>query len=703
MSKTMSKTMSRTKAGTPYQIGVEIAVAAVYFSAARLGLSLAFLNASVSPVWPPTGVAIAAVVLFGYRILPAVLVGAFLANLATGLPIATAAGIAVGNTLEAATAGYLLHRLARVRNPFNRTIDVLKFALIAGVVSTAVAATIGNITLCLSGSANWTHFGSLWLTWWLGDGTGALMVAPLFITWAEPPVERWPTARWAEAGALFLSVSFIAVLIFGGVILYRTPVGHLTIPVMLWAAFRLGPRGVATTIPVLSGIATWGTTRGFGPFVTNNQNESLLLLQVFVAVIAITFLAVAAIVTERKLAEEKLRASEERFRNAYEQAESASQIKDEFLATLSHELRTPLNAMLGWARILQSSNLDKDTAKHAVETIYRNARVQAQLIDDLLDVSRIISGKLHLEPQPLEVAPAIQAAIDVVQPAASAKGIDLEMSIDRGPGRVSADPDRLQQVLWNLLHNAVKFTPAGGSVQISVERIDSSVRIAVRDTGQGIEPEFLPNVFDRFRQADSSTTRLHGGLGLGLGIVRSLVELHGGSVAATSDGTGRGSTFTVTLPHLTDQETGRYRTGGMPPQSSRKEDLRTEPSPALTGLRLLVVDDEPDGRELVVVMLKRCGAEVTAVASAAEALDTIGQWRPDVLISDIEMPGEDGYALINKIRSSELKGARLPAVALTAHARDEDRARALDAGYQAHVAKPVSLADLATAIGKVTT
>jgi signal transduction histidine kinase/CheY-like chemotaxis protein len=698
----MSKTMSRTKAGTPYQIAVQLAVAALYFGAARLGLSLAFLNASVSPVWPPTGVAIAAVVLFGYRVLPAVLVGAFLANLATGLPIATAAGIAIGNTLEAATASYLLHRFVRARNPFNRAIDVLKFAVVAGVVSTAVAATVGNIMLCLSGSANWTHFWSLWLTWWLGDGAGALMVAPFFITWADPPVERWPTARWAEAGALFLSVSFIAVLIFGGVILYRTPVGHLTIPVMLWAAFRLGPRGVATTIPVLSGIATWGTTRGFGPFVTNSQNESLLLLQVFVAVIAITFLAVAAIVTERKLAEEKLRASEERFRNAYEQAESASQIKDEFLATLSHELRTPLNAMLGWARILQSSNLDKETAKHAVETIHRNARVQAQLIDDLLDVSRIISGKLHLELQPLEIAPAIQAAIDVVQPAASAKGIRLEISIDHTAGRVSADPDRLQQVLWNLLHNAVKFTPAGGSVHVSVELIDSSVRIAVRDTGQGIAPEFLPHVFDRFRQADSSTTRLYGGLGLGLGIVRSLVELHGGSVAATSDGKGKGSTFTVTLTHLTDQDTGRYRTEVILLQSSRKEDLTPEASPLLTGLRLLVVDDEPDGRELVVVMLKRCGAEVTAVATAAEALDTIGQWRPDVLISDIEMPGEDGYALINKIRSSELKGTRLPAVALTAHARDEDRVRALDAGYQAHVAKPVSLADLANAIGRVT-
>src|SRR5215470_11994189 len=291
----------RIKAG--YELALEIAVAAVYYGSARLGLSLAFLNANVSPVWPPTGVAIAAVLGLGYRVLPAVLLGAFLANLRSGLSIATAAAIAIGNTLEAAAAAYLLRRFVGIKSPFNRAIDVLKFALIAAVLSTTISATIGNFSLCLAREAEWTHFGSLWLTWWLGDGTGALVAAPFFLTWAEKPFERWTAERWFEGAALLLAISSVAVLIFGGVVLYRTPVGHLTIPIMLWAAFRLGPRGVATAIPVLSGIAAWGTTRGFGPFAGSNRNESLLLLQVFVAVIAITFLAVAAIVSEHRQAE----------------------------------------------------------------------------------------------------------------------------------------------------------------------------------------------------------------------------------------------------------------------------------------------------------------------------------------------------------------------------------------------------------------
>jgi len=377
----------------------------------------------------------------------------------------------------------------------------------------------------------------------------------------------------------------------------------------------------------------------------------------------------------------------------YVEAQESNRLKDEFLATVSHELRTPLTAILGWAHLLRTGQTVDEKMAKALETIERNARAQAQLIDDLLDVSRIITGKIRIDVRPVDPNSFIEAAVEAVRPAAEAKGVRLQRIMDTGVVTVSGDPVRLQQVVWNLLSNAIKFTPKGGRVQVRLERVNSHIEIGVSDTGPGIVPEFLPYVFDRFRQADGRTTRQHGGLGLGLSIVRHLVELHGGTVRAESPGEGQGATFTVLLPVAPV-----YQSVGVAERvhPAARDTLPLYDCPdRLEGVMILAVDDEPDTRELLKAGLGQCGAVVTIVGSAAEALEAIAVEMPDLLISDIGMPDEDGYELIRRVRLLPAEsGGKLPAIALTAYARVEDRMQALRAGYQMHVPKPVELAEL---------
>jgi PAS domain S-box-containing protein len=387
----------------------------------------------------------------------------------------------------------------------------------------------------------------------------------------------------------------------------------------------------------------------------------------------------------------------------YQESQQASRLKDEFLATVSHELRTPLNAMLGWARMMRTGRLDEATAAEALEIIERNAKSQAQLVEDLLDVSRIVTGKLRLDVQPVALAPVIEAAIATVLPAADAKGIRIQKLLDPDAGPVSGDGARLQQVVWNLLSNAIKFTPRGGRVEVLLGRVDSHLEITVSDTGQGINPEFLPHVFESFRQADSSLTRNFGGLGLGLAIVRHLAELHGGTAHAYSAGEGQGASFTVKLPLMVMPDAERFSAeAATRHRAGAGYEAAFDCLPTLGGLRVLVVDDERDTRELLVAVLGQCGAEVTPVASVADALAALDDHKPDVVVSDVEMPGEDGYSFIRKLRALEQeRGWRLPAAALTAHARVEDRMRALSAGFDTHVVKPVEPAELVTVIASL--
>jgi len=380
-------------------------------------------------------------------------------------------------------------------------------------------------------------------------------------------------------------------------------------------------------------------------------------------------------------------------------AEAANRAKDEFLAVLSHELRTPLNAVYGWARLLQAGQVRDEQAERALDAIVRNANAQVQLIDDLLDVSRVVSGKMRLDIRPVDLRTVIEGALDAVRPAAEAKAIRLQSVLDPRAAPITGDSGRLQQVIWNLLMNAVKFTPKGGRVQVHLQRVNSHVEIIVSDTGPGIAPDVLPFIFERFTQADSSSTRAHSGLGLGLALVKHLVELHGGSVDAQSPGEGKGATFVVRLP-LTIAEIPAGLRPRLHPTASTIEGLL--PGPRLDGLRVLVVDDDPDALNLASAILTDAGAEVRTCLSAPEALAVLQQWRPHVLVSDIEMPGEDGYSLIRKVRALDSEhGGKTPAVALTAYGRTQDRMLSLTAGYSMHVPKPVDPGELTTIIASV--
>jgi PAS domain S-box-containing protein len=1094
-----------------------VGVAVVYFAAAKIGLSFAYLNASVSPVWPPTGVAIAAVLLLGYRIWPGIFLGALLVNFVTPLPLGTAAAIAVGNTVESISALFILRRLG-FHPQFDRARDVFKF-VIAISLSTILSATIGNISLCLAHLERWADFWLLLRTWWLGDAAGAFIVAPLLLTWIVRPRNKWLRKRALEAGLLLLLLSATAIVTFG----YSTPLSirHylltcFIVPFLLWAAFRLGHRGVTLAIAALSAFAVWGTLHGLGPFVGDTANESLMVLQLFVASNAVSFLFLVAVVEERRVseeirlenetrvgvnlaitrilaespavsdampriletigatlgwevgamwtldpnatslrclsfwsaapsrvkqfelasremtfasgvgipgrvwdrikpcwipevtkdgnfprapvavkeglhaafafpivggekfvgvmeffsseirqpddallamfgsigsqigqfierrrAEEALRAREAELEvitdttplmltrcskdlryvyvnrayanmlglqpqdiigkpiieligtDAYEairpyidkvlqgqsveysqevsfksiglrhliatyrpdlasdgavvgwvasisdvsdrkdtekalrqfaaivestddaiigmdlngvitswnnaavrlygysaeevigrsvsilippehfqderqilekihsgeriihyetlrmaksgtridvsltispiqdasgaligaskiarditeqrrveaereellrrehdaraEAEVANRVKDEFLANLSHELRTPLNAIVGWSSMLRNDKLTPQETQRAIEIIDRNAKAQTQLIESVLDVSRIVSGKLQFDSRPVEVEKVIEAVIDSMRPAADAKNIKFRVQVSSNIPPVSGDFNRLQQVVWNLISNAVKFSPTGTKIDVQLKTVAAEVQLVVKDNGQGISAAFLPHVFERFRQADASTTKKFGGLGLGLAIVRHLVELHGGSVRVESEGEGKGATFTVTLPALS----GSAMTA--PEKSKERLPENLSAKPLLRGLKILLVEDEVDTRDLLVQLLSSSEAEVMAAESASEALEILTEWQADILVSDISMPEVDGYSFIRQVRAGDCQ-PNIPAIALTAHARAEDRRIALAAGFQEHLSKPVSLDDLAQLIAKL--
>jgi PAS domain S-box-containing protein len=672
-------------------IGLSLVVALVYFAGAELGLSLAVVHENVTPVWPPTGIAIASLLIFGRRVWPGVFLGALAANLTTHLPIGAALGIATGNTLEAVVAYALLNRSKYWRNSFESVSEVLTFVVYAAVLAPLVSATIGSLSVCLGDPNRWPDFWSLWLTWWMGDGFGALIVSPLLLSWSAS--RKINPREGPEIGSLFVLLIIVVLIVFAGWFpgpIKTYPLAYLSLPCLLWAALRFDQRIVTSAIMLMAGVAVWGAKHNYGPFVQQSQNASLLLLTSFVGTASLMTLLVAAVMTERKKAEadksklgseldlshrriediiqhvpgivweawgkpgtrerrvnfisshvEKMlgysaqewlatpgfglavvhpddrertateaaaiyasgKGGSSRFRlihkdgrevwveahsivvsdhngpigmrgvtmditaavkaeseraelleresHARRQAEEASRLKEEFLATVSHELRTPLNAVVGWSRLLRAGQLDRDGAAHAVDVIERNAAAQRQIIEDLLDVSSIVTGKLRINTQPVDLLLMIHAAIDAVRPAAEAKEIKISTHIEAPDVIVRADSERLQQVLWNLLANAVKFTPSGGKVDLYLEQHGALAEIRIEDSGPGVPVEFLPRIFERFSQADGSSTRKHGGLGLGLAIVRHLVELHGGTVSARNRDEG-GAVLSIRLPTLVE-------------------------------------------------------------------------------------------------------------------------------------------------------
>ena len=483
------------------------------------------------------------------------------------------------------------------------------------------------------------------------------------------------------ATAVAFTVRFVLKSALGDV----APLLMFTLSVMLAAWYGGGPGLLATALSLFLGDYFF-IVQSFAERV-----EEGLFLCIGISVSA---LSQARLSLEAK--RQQLLVSEQDARRA---AEDANRFKDEFLATVSHELRTPLTSINGWAQMLRAGRLDAAQSTRAIETIARSAKSQNQLINDLLDVSRIITGKMRMDVGPVMLGPVIEAAIETVGMAVEAKGIRLTVLLDPTAGTVSGDAERLQQVVWNLLSNAIKFAPNGGRVEVRLEQVNSQVEIAVADNGQGINTEFLPYVFDRFRQEDGEMSRQHGGLGLGLAIVRHIVELHGGEVRAASEGLGKGSTFTVALPIASVRDESPVEL----PDMAAAERLTSEIPPSLAGVRALVVEDEADARELVTMMLMQGGLEVRTAISAVDALAACDEWQPDILIADIGMPVEDGYMLMKKLRARESqRGGHIPAIALTAYARQEDRLRALSVGYESHVSKPVEPVELLAVVANLT-
>jgi PAS domain S-box-containing protein len=980
---------------TPRQrtLVVGVALFATYAITAQIGLRMAFVAEQVSTVWPPSGIAIAGLLLFGRRFWPAVWLGAFVANATTSAPVWTAAGIATGNALEALGAAWALSRARGFDPALRRMWDAVSFILVVIFASAVIGAALGVAFLCLSALQPWSNFGTLWWHWTLGDAIGALVVAPAILATVHSR-SRLPRQQAIEIALLVLLVVAVTEIVFGEALarpLSTHPLEFVVFPLVITAAVQWGQPATSLVVLAVSSVTISNTLQGIGPFTSGLLHQNLVLLQVLMGVVSSTGLILAAAITERQTADqrkaaahavgevlstssgiehaaprileavcvnldwrvgafwtldhdlqqlrclsvwsrpddaaaftsatremtfapnvglpgrvwasgqpawiedvvvdtnfprasraraaelhgafgfpirlagdiygvaeffhgavvtpdadllvtmssvghqigqfiarnrleqavrrsemrtraivetapdaiigmdhrgvitefnaaaertfghrreqiigrelaevlipprlrdahrrgveqflhtgkgpfidqrietmamhadghefpaelsitavptagaalftgfvrdvtERVRAETERRqllageRAARQEAEEANRAKDEFLATLSHELRTPLNAIVGWTRMLLDGTVEAANSRRALEAIDRNAQAQVQLVADLLDVSRIITGRLTLDVRPVDLRSIIISSMDVVRPAADARAIALRPTMPGAPLLTIGDPIRLQQVVWNLLSNAVKFTPQGGQVKVDLIESPASVFIRVEDSGPGIAAEFLPHVFERFRQADGSSTRRHGGLGLGLAIVRHLVELHGGSVRADGGGDGRGATFSVELPK-SERPEGRSSAGS----PDLAADARALPAPpSLANCRVLVVDDEADALELAETVLSRAGAEVRTARSVAEALASLEGGWPDVLLSDLGLPEEDGYALIRKIRALEIaRDTRLPAAAITAYGRAEDRHRAVQEGFDLHLAKPAEPAAIVQAV-----
>jgi signal transduction histidine kinase/ActR/RegA family two-component response regulator len=656
-------------------------LAVVYFVAGKLSLKLAFLHASASPVWPPAGIALAALLLFGLRLWPAIFISAFLVNLTTAGNVFTSLGIATGNTLEAVIGAWLIQRFGDGLRVFERAYDVFRFAL-AVALSALVSATIGLTGLALAGFADWANYPDIWLTWWLGDLGGVVMFAPLLVLWLAQPLRRLNPARDPEVAILLLLLTLLSEVVFGGWFSLSTmnyPTAFLLGPIIVWTSFRLSARETATGLFVLSAIAIWGTLQRYGPFVRADQNQSLLILQSFNILTTITAIALAAGMAERRRAEaaiEEQRAT----------VEAANRTKDNFLAMLSHELRTPLTPVLAALDALKTGPQPAADVDATLAMMRRNIELESQLIDDLLDLTRITKDKLHLEFEPLDAHQAVRNVLEMCASEAHAKKLRVQLDFRAIDFRVMADPAKFQQIIWNLFKNAIKFTGENGAITISSENhLPHILTLAVGDTGIGIEPEIMERIFNPFEQGERSFQRRFGGLGLGLTISKSLAQAHGASLIAKSEGTGRGATFLLTMKTAELDETL------IKPRA-------LEPQAPLTGLRILLVDDHPDTCAALERLLTLRGHSVAAANSMREAMEVAAAGGAfDLLISDVGLPDGNGMDLVRYLRTQRpIRG-----IAISGFGMDADISKSLEAGFSEHLVKPVKLEKLEAAIARV--
>ncbi|HYV56899.1 MAG TPA: MASE1 domain-containing protein [Candidatus Nitrosopolaris sp.] len=784
-----------------------LALAAVYFGAAKLGLTMAFVAEQVTTVWPPTGIALAAILVLGPAVWPAIALGAFLANVTAHESLVTAVAIATGNTLEVVVGGWFLRRLG-FRSSIERLRDVLGLMVFAAGISTMVSATIGVASLCLSDAQPWGAFARLWSDWWIGDAMGALVMAPLLLVWACPSPLGWNRRKGAEIALLSATLVAASLVVFAGWLgLEGYPLHYTVFPFVIWAALRLGQRGTVTVTFIASTVAIWSTVNGSGPFVMESPEGSLVMLQLFMGVVAIAGLLLGAAITERDVAESRrrrdyaqlelseeglrlalqaghmgvwdwdiasgrlrwsenlerihglapggfagtfdafrelihpedrtavdaaiARALEERsgldiefrspapdgsvrwmagkgrvlsgpggsaarmlgvgmdvterkrledeLRQRAQQLAAADRRKDEFLAMLAHELRNPLAPMCNALELLQRRSGEADVVEHARDLMERQVRHMVRLVDDLLDVSRITSGKITLRKELVDLDSIVASAVETTRPLFAARRHALVVSLPPEGVWLEADPTRLAEVVANLLENSAKYTEHGGRVWLTAQRRGDELVLEVRDTGMGMSSDVLAHAFDLFAQGERTLDRPESGLGIGLTVVRSLVELHGGHVRAESEGPGRGSVFTITLPAPRVV---------VPPRSVAAPRSDGASLPTLGGRRVLVVDDNVDTAESSSLLLEIEGYDVRIAHTGPKAIEIARVFAPDIVLLDIGLPGMDGYAVARALRAApELARCRL--IAVSGYGQAEDRHRSREAGFDRHLVKPV--------------
>jgi len=652
-------------------------VTLIYFVVGKFGLMLASLHASASPVWPSTGIALAAILVLGYRVWPGIFIGAFLVNVTTAGDVATSLAIATGNTLEALAGAWLVIRFARGKNFCDRPQDVFKFALVAAT-STIISPLFGVTSLAFAGFADWTHYGAIWLTWWLGDVTGDLVFAPLVVLWSVGLQQGWSKKEATEVGVLFLLLVLLSGVVFAGWLEMSSrnyPITFICGPIVIWTAFRFRPLETATGIFILSAIAVWGTLHGFGPFVRETENQSLIALQLWIAVLTITAMALSAGMAERRRIEQELQQQKS-------VVETANRTKDHFLAMLSHELRTPLTPVISALDSLETEPTQTEDAKASLAMIRRNIELETQLIDDLLDFTRIARDKMQLRFASIDAHQAVSNVVEICRAEARSKRLQVHVNLRANQHHVTADSAKFQQIIWNLLKNAIKFTPEGGDITISSDNPSESVfTVSVHDTGIGLEPEVMQRIFDPFEQGNRSFEHRVGGLGLGLAISKSLAQAHGGTLTAQSDGSNRGSTFTLSMQALPQGEAVSVVSKAVTDATRR-------------ALKILLVDDHHDTCAALEKLLARRGYLVAISHDVRSAMEAAARNEFDLLISDIALPDGTGMDLMMQLRAV----ANVPGIAISGFGNNGDIERSLQAGFSEHLTKPIRLENLEAAI-----
>jgi len=652
-------------------------VTLIYFVVGKFGLMLASLHASASPVWPSTGIALAAILVLGYRVWPGIFIGAFLVNVTTAGDVATSLAIATGNTLEALAGAWLVIRFARGKNFCDRPQDVFKFALVAAT-STIISPLFGVTSLAFAGFADWTHYGAIWLTWWLGDVTGDLVFAPLVVLWSVGLQQGWSKKEATEVGVLFLLLVLLSGVVFAGWLEMSSrnyPITFICGPIVIWTAFRFRPLETATGIFILSAIAVWGTLHGFGPFVRETENQSLIALQLWIAVLTITAMALSAGMAERRRIEQELQQQKS-------VVETANRTKDHFLAMLSHELRTPLTPVISALDSLETEPTQTEDAKASLAMIRRNIELETQLIDDLLDFTRIARDKMQLRFASIDAHQAVSNVVEICRAEARSKRLQVHVNLRANQHHVTADSAKFQQIIWNLLKNAIKFTPEGGDITISSDNPSESVfTVSVHDTGIGLEPEVMQRIFDPFEQGNRSFEHRVGGLGLGLAISKSLAQAHGGTLTAQSDGSNRGSTFTLSMQALPQGEAVSVVSKAVTDATRR-------------ALKILLVDDHHDTCAALEKLLARRGYLVAISHDVRSAMEAAARNEFDLLISDIALPDGTGMDLMIQLRAV----ANVPGIAISGFGNNGDIERSLQAGFSEHLTKPIKLENLEAAI-----